>query len=46
VAVLWSWSWYYFRKDRAIRIIARSDGDAVTDAVEGARAYVGSAAAS
>ena len=35
LAVLWSWSWNYLRKDRPIRIIARSDTDALTGLVEG-----------
>jgi NADH dehydrogenase len=35
LAVLWSWSWNYLRKDRPIRIIARSDTDALTGFVEG-----------
>ena len=26
-AVLWSWSWYYLREDRAIRVIVRSQRD-------------------
>jgi NADH:quinone reductase (non-electrogenic) len=34
LAVLWSWSWNYLRKDRPVRIIARSDADNLTDAVE------------
>ena len=34
LAVLWSWSWYYVRKDRAIRIIARSDGDGLAEMVD------------
>jgi NADH:quinone reductase (non-electrogenic) len=32
LAVLWSWSWYYVRKDRSIRIITRRS---VTDVVTG-----------
>jgi hypothetical protein len=35
LAVLWSWSWNYLRRDRPIRIIARSDTDALTGFVEG-----------
>jgi hypothetical protein len=34
LAVLWSWSWSYLRKDRPIRIIARSDPDTLTGGVE------------
>jgi NADH:ubiquinone reductase (H+-translocating) len=36
LAVLCSWSWNYLRKDRPVRIIARSDADTLTDAVESA----------
>lgn len=32
LAVLWSWAWNYVKKDRAIRIIARSQADPLTDA--------------
>ena len=42
--MLWSWSWNYLRKDRPVRIIARSDADKLTDAIEGA-AIVGPSAA-
>jgi len=35
LGVLWSWGWNYLRKDRAIRIIARSADDPVADTVEG-----------
>ncbi len=31
LAVLWSWAWNYLKKDRAIRIIARSQADPLTD---------------
>lgn len=45
LAVLWSWSSNYLRKDRPIRIIARSDDDALTGAVEGLDTAGASAAA-
>lgn len=35
LAVLWSWSWYYFRRDRPIRIIARSDDDPLVASIGG-----------
>ena len=35
LAMLWSWSWNYVRRDRPIRIIARSDTDVLTDLAEG-----------
>ena len=31
LAVLWSWGWNYVKKDRAIRIIARSQADPLAD---------------
>jgi NADH dehydrogenase len=34
LAVLWSWSWDYLKKDRAIRIIARSQRDPLTDELD------------
>jgi NADH dehydrogenase len=35
LAVLASWGWNYIKKDRAIRIIARSDDDRLVDQIEG-----------
>jgi NADH dehydrogenase len=35
LAVLASWGWNYLKKDRAIRIIARSDEDRLVDRIEG-----------
>jgi NADH dehydrogenase len=37
LAVLLSWSWNYLKKDRAIRIIARSQEDPLSDDLEGGR---------
>src|SRR5207244_8141315 len=34
LAVLWSWGWNYVKKDRAIRIIARSQADPLADELE------------
>jgi NADH:quinone reductase (non-electrogenic) len=34
LAVLGSWAWNYIRKDRSIRIIARSEGDPLTEEME------------
>jgi NADH dehydrogenase len=34
LAVLWSWGWNYVKKDRAIRIIARSQADPLTDELD------------
>ena len=37
LAVLASWAWNYVRKDRSIRIIARSEGDPLTEEMETGR---------
>jgi NADH:ubiquinone reductase (H+-translocating) len=37
MAVLASWAWNYIRKDRSIRIIARSEADALTEELETGR---------
>ena len=37
LAVLASWAWNYIRKDRSIRIIARSEGDPLTEEMETGR---------
>src|SRR5262249_19772072 len=37
LAVLNSWDWNYIRKDRSIRIIARSEADTLTDELETGR---------
>lgn len=40
LAVLASWGWNYLKKDRAIRIIARSDDDRLVDRIEGVSSKV------
>ena len=37
LTVLASWAWNYVRKDRSIRIIARSEGDPLTEEMETGR---------
>ena len=37
LAVLASWAWNYIRKDRSIRIIARSEADPLTEELETGR---------